>query len=314
MAIITRETIYYINTRQAYLMNPAYSRRLASRTVLFTAVPDDYLTEARMRDLLGPAIKNIWFPTDTKELDDLVKDRDKAAAKLETAETKLIKAANKERMRKGHSDNDVEGSGDTTADHFIQPKNRPTHRLKPIIGKKVDTIQWARSEIGRLTPLVHEEQEKHRLGKAKLINAVFVEFDNLLEAQAAYQSLTHHQALRMTPKYTGMVPHEVIWSNLRIKGWERFIREAVVIAVVTATVIWWSVPVAFIGSISNLDKWIGEDSPFNSWLGWLNAVPDWIFGVINGLLPAVLLGLLMSLLPVFLRSRFFVLSVFEAVH
>lgn len=36
--MITRESIYYINLRQAYLLSPLYSARLSSRTVLFTSV------------------------------------------------------------------------------------------------------------------------------------------------------------------------------------------------------------------------------------------------------------------------------------
>lgn len=36
--MITRESIYYINLRQAYLLSPLYAARLSSRTVLFTSV------------------------------------------------------------------------------------------------------------------------------------------------------------------------------------------------------------------------------------------------------------------------------------
>jgi len=43
--MITRESIYYINLRQAYLMSPFYTSRISSRTVLFTSVPEDYMDE-----------------------------------------------------------------------------------------------------------------------------------------------------------------------------------------------------------------------------------------------------------------------------
>lgn len=36
--MITRESIYYINLRQAYLLSPLYAARLSSRTVLYTSV------------------------------------------------------------------------------------------------------------------------------------------------------------------------------------------------------------------------------------------------------------------------------------
>lgn len=37
--IITRECIYFINLRQAYLLSPFYSARISARTVLFCSVP-----------------------------------------------------------------------------------------------------------------------------------------------------------------------------------------------------------------------------------------------------------------------------------
>lgn len=43
--MITRESIYFINLRQAYLMSPFYTSRISSRTVLFTSVPEDYMDE-----------------------------------------------------------------------------------------------------------------------------------------------------------------------------------------------------------------------------------------------------------------------------
>ena len=36
--MITRESIFYINLRQAYLLSPYYASRISSRTVLFTSV------------------------------------------------------------------------------------------------------------------------------------------------------------------------------------------------------------------------------------------------------------------------------------
>lgn len=38
LLMITRESIYYINLRQAYLLSPLYAARLSARTVLFCSV------------------------------------------------------------------------------------------------------------------------------------------------------------------------------------------------------------------------------------------------------------------------------------
>ncbi|KAF2432622.1 putative DUF221 domain protein [Tothia fuscella] len=306
MFLITRESIFYINLRQAYLMNPNYASKLSSRIVLFTAVPADYLDERKLRETLGDHVVRVWFPTETKKLDELVEERTKVAMKLEGAETKLIKLANAARLKsikKGgaqtdqHFDAETAETTGSVAARWITPKQRPTHRLKFLIGKKVDTISWSREELVRLQPKIIEEQDRHRSGQATKVRSVFVEFDSLREAQAAYQSLTHHQVLTMAPRYTGVQPLDVVWGNLKIKGWERFIRLTATIAVVVATIVFWSIPVAVVGAISNIN-YLVEKLP---WLGFINDLPSVLLGLITGLLPVVLLALLMSLLPPYLR-------------
>jgi hypothetical protein len=189
-------------------------------------------------------------------------------------------------------------SGEVAA-RYIKPKDRPTHRLKPLIGKKVDTINWSRAELQKLIPKVDAEQEKHRSLQAKKVNSVFIEFTSLVEAQAAYQSLAHHQVLHMAPRYTGLKPEEVIWSNLRIKWWERVIRSFGTTGFVVALIIFWSIPVAFTASISNINYLI-QVLP---WLSFINSIPKVILGVVTGLLPSVMLAVLMALLPIILRRK-----------
>lgn len=309
--MITRESIYYINLRQAYLLSPMYASRISSRTVLFTSVPDDYLDEAKIRRMFGKQLKNLWIATDTEEIEDKVKERDKVAYKLESAEIKLIKTANAARvksMKKGGADSAEGGAAMTTADYegtesgsaasrWITPKQRPTHRLKFLIGKKVDTINWSRSELERMIPEVEALQNKHREGEPKFVSSVFVEFYTQAEAQAAYQMVAHHQALHMSPRYIGFSPEEIVWSNLRIKWWERVVRNNLTIAAVAATIIFWSIPVAFVGSISNIQALTNKVH----FLKFILDIPSWILGVVTGLLPSILMAVLMSVLPIYLR-------------
>ncbi|EOD46598.1 uncharacterized protein LTHEOB_8265 [Neofusicoccum parvum] len=306
MFMITRESIFYINLRQAFLMSPLYAKRLSSRTVLFTSVPEYYLHESRMRDLLGDHVKRVWLPTDTKDLEEKVEERDKIAMKLEGAETKLCKLVNAAKLKSekaggAHEEelHEINGRSETgsVAARWIKAKDRPTHRLKPIIGKKVDTIDWSRAQLEKLIPEIEKEQHEHRNASAKKINSVFVEFDTIAEAQAAFQSLTHHQALHMSPRYTGIIPSEIIWSNLRIKWWERVIRVIATTGFVTALVVFWSVPVAFVGAISNVQAL----TCIIPALDFINDIPTAIRGVVTGLLPVILLAVLMALLPIILR-------------
>lgn len=121
----------------------------------------------------------------------------KTAMKLEAAETKLIKLANTARIKaakkggvsEAQPTDDAEGGEESgsVAARYIPASKRPTHRLKPLIGKKVDTINWSRYEIERLNPLIEQEQRNHKAGEANPLHAVFVEFYDQTEAQAAFQ-------------------------------------------------------------------------------------------------------------------------------
>ncbi len=340
--MVTRESLYYINLRQAYLLSPLYAHRISSRTVLFSSVPDDYANEAKIRQMYGSKLKNVWIATQTKKLADKVEDRNKVAFKLEGAETKLIKMANdayRKSMKKASGDvegaiahGDVGGESGSAAARWIKTKQRPTHKLKPLIGRKVDTINWCRSELQRMIPEVEREQHLHRSGNARASNTVIVEFYNQTEAQAAYQMVAHHQPLHMAPRVIGFSPQEVVWSNTGITWRTRVIRNIACIAAVVVTIIFWyvslcnfyphalsyprrvlrqstvmqiradpswnrSIPVAVVGLISNVN-YLTTTIPF---LKFINSIPKVILGVVTGLLPTIMLAVLMAMLPIWLR-------------
>lgn len=310
MYMIMRECIYYINLRQAFLLSPFYSERISSRTVLFTSVPSPYLNEASLRKVFGASVKNIWITGDTSEVEDLVEKRDKAAMRLEKAEVKLIKLAHKARLaaiKKGASPDDADKApivGDaesgSIAARWVPNKKRPTHRLGPLglIGKKVDTINWCRTELARLIPEVEAAQAKYRAGGGKKVPGVFIEFRTQADAEGAAQILAHHQGLHMTPKYVGIRPNEVIWKSLAVPWWQKVIRRYAVLAFISALILFWAIPVGFVGIVSNV-----EYLKTISFLTWLNDVPSVIMGVITGLLPSVLLSILMSLVPIVMRCK-----------
>ncbi|TGJ83315.1 hypothetical protein E0Z10_g5464 [Xylaria hypoxylon] len=305
MFMVVRESIFYVNLRQAFLLSPIYSNRISSRTVLFVSVPDPYLDEGRLRKVFGDSVKNIWIAGETKELDDLVKERDKVAMKLEKAEVKLLKLANAQRIKaikKGAADErpvaPADAESGSLAARWVPPKKRPSHRLGllGLVGKKVDTITWCRTELERLIPAVQQGQDVYREGKYKKINSVFIEFTNQADAESAYQVLAHHQALQMTPKYIGVTPGEVVWSALKVSWWQRVIRRFAVIAFISVLIIFWAIPVAIVGVISNIKTLEGI-----FFLHWIALIPEVVLGFVQGLLPAVLLAVLMSLVPIIMR-------------
>ncbi|KAK1836376.1 hypothetical protein QBC39DRAFT_85223 [Podospora conica] len=307
MYLIMREIIFFINLRQAFLMSPFYANRISSRTVLFSSVPDDYLDETNLRRVFGPTVKNIWITSDTKEVDELVQERDKVAMRLEKAEIKLIKLANKARqaaITKGGSADEASPSAPLDAEsgsiaaRWVPIKKRPAHRTGALglFGKKVDTINWCRAELERLIPAVDQVQSQYRAGTFKKIPGVFIEFRSQADAEGAAQILAHHQGLQMSPRTVGIRPSEIVWKSLAIPWWQRLVRRYAVIAFITAMIIFWAIPVAFVGIVSNINNLTSI-----SFLAWIEKIPKPILGVVTGLLPAVLLSVLMSLVPIVMR-------------
>jgi calcium permeable stress-gated cation channel len=284
MYMITRECIFYINLRQAFLLNPQYAHRISSRTVLFTCVPPEYLDETRIRQLYSGAVKHVWIAGDTKKLDELIEERDKVAMKLEKGEIKLLKTVNKIRVKAAKKGGDhpeksaVARDAETgnIAARYITDKQRPHHRLGPLglIGKKVDTIQWARSELQRLIPEAEAAQADYLAGNYKKAGAVFVEFHNQSDAQAAFQVTTHHHALHMAPRFIGVKPSDVVWKSLSIPWWQLVVRRYAVYGIIAALIIFWAIPVGIVGIIAQVNTlrslpgltWIGDIPDVSSFL------------------------------------------------
>lgn len=278
MYMILRECIFYINLRQAYMLTPQYARRISSRTVLFTVVPNYYLDEARIRQMFPNTVLYVWIAGKTDKLDKMVDERDKVAMKLENAEIKLIKMANKAHgaaAKKGAepADHDDAETGNVVA-RYVPDKKRPSHRTGPLglLGKKVDTIKWSRSELQRLVPATEQAQAEWAAGNYEKANAFIVEFNTQADAQVGYQLLTHHKALRMSRKAIGVKPQEVIWKNLSIPWWQLPIRRYLVFAFIVVLMVFWAVPVAIVGLIAQVNTlqrlpglgWIGKIPPVSS--------------------------------------------------
>ncbi len=294
--------MFYANLRQAYLNSPAYADRISSRTVLFMSVPEDYKNEQKLRQVFGETIRKIWITSDCKELDKKVQQRDKFAYRLERLETKLIRRANSMRLKlikAGTLSCTDCAECETCGPAMFDKIKRPTHRLK-LFGKKVDSIHWLREELVNLTKEIEVLQRKHQNWDSKLLSAIFVEFCSQSDAQIALQTLSHHQPLHMTPRFTGISPDDVVWSALNLSWWQRIVRRFVVQGAIAAMIIFWSIPSAIVGAISNISYLTSAIPP----LKFIDKLPDVIKGVIAGLLPAGALVLLMSLVPIICRCMF----------
>jgi hypothetical protein len=380
---IWREMKHWLYTRQYHLIDPVHARSVQANTVLITGIPQKYLSHAALHkvfDVLPGGVKNIWINRDLKELPDIYDRRLKACNKLEGAENKLLKIAAQRQLKaqkEAGKEKDTEAQDSSLS---VPESERPTHKLGflGLFGEKVDSIEWARSEIrvcnelldagrakipgynpqsrpysfhpefnddsdddfggqGGLIGTVNrvgtvvrqripagkkagrrsaedghaqeEEAEAAAVPSADdaypVVNSAFITFRKQISAHLAGQALIHHEPYRMSKKYIEVAPSDVIWSNLTLNPYEMKVRLAISWGITFALIVFWAIPVAFVGTISNISSVCTKET----WLAWLCKIPPAALGIIQGILPPVLLAVLMMLLPIVLR----LLAKFEGI-
>ncbi|PVH73358.1 DUF221-domain-containing protein [Cadophora sp. DSE1049] len=192
-------------------------------------------------------------------------------------------------------------------ERYLKEKDRPTHKNPkaswfpgwltwiPFTGNKVDTIYWCRGELARLN-LEIEIDQKHP-ERFPLMNSAFIQFNHQVAAHMACQSVTHHVPKQMAPRTVEISPKDVIWDNMSIKWWEAWFRTAVVFGIVGGMVVLWTFPVAWTASLAQIEGLAAE----YEWLNWLNRIPHKVLQAIAGVLPALVLGILLALVPMILQ-------------
>ena len=161
----------------------------------------------------------------------------------------------------------------------------------------MDTIDWSRKEIGRLNTEIAKQQQEH--GTQEALSSAFITFNNVTAAQNAARIKIPEKKYVPFKLERTLAPHksEIIWSNMRIGYPERMVRYTITTAFVVVMIIFWAIPVAFVGSLSNIN-YLTDKVHF---LRFILDIPPVILGVVTGLLPSVLLAVLMALLPIILR-------------
>lgn len=297
MFLIGKEMMYLGKVRQAYLLSTWNASRISQRTVLFTDVPEKELSLERLHSIF-PDVAQIWLVPDVSELEDDVEDLEETIPKLESSEIKLMQKITKEHKTIGEK----ASSFDETL--------RPTHRLKFLIGKKIDSISYYRKHVGELLPKIRSAQRAHLAGKKTLTNAIFVEFDTMAAAEKAFDENRHRRPTDFSSRQMGILPNEVIWKNLGMGAKNRMLRHLAATIAISALIIFWSIPVAVVGAISNVN-YLTENVPF---LGFIDNIPDVILGVVTGLLPVVLLAVLMALVPIICRCESCCIFQIQSIH
>ncbi|KAH6620354.1 hypothetical protein C7974DRAFT_435734 [Boeremia exigua] len=302
MFTVARERLWLIGLRQAWNLSKPNANRLSSRTVLFLSAPTAALDESNMTRFFGHDAVKVWPVTKAQKLQSLVSSRDTKVDELETAEISLIQKANEEGRRSQARHNGQRITYGSLSDS-VKQSLRPTQRLKTTkpVGKQVDSIDYSRNQLLE----TEEEINKARESNASAQNhhgaaAVFVQFRTQSAAQKAYQQVASSDILSLTPRFTGVQPSEITWENLTIEPSRRISQSILAHGLVIALIIFWSIPVAFVGAVSNV-SYLAENFKF---LSFLNRLPDSIINLLTGLLPPLLLSALSKYVPKIFRYIF----------
>ncbi|KAF8267559.1 DUF221-domain-containing protein [Lactarius quietus] len=185
---IKHEMAHYVRVRQHYLASPSHSATAQARTVLVTGIPPRYLSESTLTRLfnhLPGGVRKVWINRDLGDMPDLLSQRLEACQMLESAETSLLNTAikrnNKKLKKAAKSGNGGKDSsktelakptgdpetGKTLIEELVPKAKRPSHRLPlfswmpslPLLGKNVDTIDWARERVHDLNTQLAQRRE-----------------------------------------------------------------------------------------------------------------------------------------------------------
>jgi calcium permeable stress-gated cation channel len=297
----------------------------------------DVKTLRQVFSVFPGGVKNVFLNRDCSDLLDMVQLRDSIAHRLEGAETELICTANKlhrkemakkakhtkKKQKKAAQGEQVEeaeerieiGENESLVDRYVPNKKRPTYRIPlakwmpslPLIGKKVslpkalflieqvDTVKWAREELKKMNPSIARLQARPE--RFDPMNSAFIQFNTQLAAHMACQSVTSHTPMFMTPRYIETAPQDVVWGNMQLVWWQRVVRVYLINMAIAALIVFYAIPTAFVGSISNI-TYLTNLLP---WLRWIYNLPPQLLGLVTGLLPAVMLTIWLAILPFILR-------------
>lgn len=156
---------------------------------------------------------------------------------------------------------------------------------------KVDTIEHWEKEQDRLISELAEES-----AKAKNAPCAVVIFKNkraaslLMQANMAVDA-TEYNVAPMSE------PNAIHWKAFAIPGYQAEIRRVAVLIFVIALTLFWSIPAAFLAGLISLDKAAEQFAFLKPVINWSPSIK----AVVQGTLPAVILAVIVSLIPVVIR-------------
>ncbi|EIN13115.1 DUF221-domain-containing protein [Punctularia strigosozonata HHB-11173 SS5] len=312
--LIYREYTHFVLIRHRHLSGPAHTRLARARTVMLTHLPKPLCTPEALRARIPSPVTHIWFPRSTPGLDALFAERERECIRLEKGEGTLLRRAvknvNSNKAPSPDASGDAEKGGRSlyaTASRFVAREDMPTHRLVKFVGPKVQTLdhspalikeQSDRIEAGREAYRAAQRGEDWAQKRYPLTGAAFVRFERVEDAHAFVRDVGPVTGVKGLSAAMEVVPEDVIWGNLGMSRSVQIFRSGVSWVLTIALIVLWAIPVAFVGVVSNVNALCSEVH----FLSWICKLPAPVIGIIEGVVPPVLLSILFALLPIILRG------------
>ena len=168
---------------------------------------------------------------------------------------------------------------------------RPTNRTSclGLIGKKVDSIDYYNEKIKELVAKLEAEQKVTLREKQQ--HAALVFFSSRVAAASAAQSL-HAQMVDTWTVLAASEPRQLLWPNLKIKFFQREVRQYVVYVIVALTILFYMIPITFISAFTTLQNLV-KVLPFIKPIVRIKALRT----VLEAYLPQLALIIFLALLP-----------------
>ncbi|KAK4858381.1 hypothetical protein QYF36_015541 [Acer negundo] len=158
-----------------------------------------------------------------------------------------------------------------------------------LFGNKVDSIDYFNKKINELVPKLEAEQKVTLREKQQRSALVF--FSSRVTAACAAQSL-HAQMVDKWTVIDAPEPRELLWSNLKIKFFERQLRQYLIYILVALTILFYMIPIGIISAFTTL-------SNLKKLLPFIKAVVDIgaLKTVLQAYLPQIALLVFLAMLP-----------------
>ncbi|KAJ3051787.1 hypothetical protein HK097_007191 [Rhizophlyctis rosea] len=174
---------------------------------------------------------------------------------------------------------------------------RPSYHSFLFFGPSHDTISTHIQALRHITSQMSQKRTLLSRGTGRTIGAAFIVFSDLFAPHVAALANIHGQPGVMADKVPGVDPSDIIWKNLSMGYYTRMGRWVLATIATVALTLAWGLITTFISSLASIDK-------LTKLLPFLRVFNTWnpaVKGVIQGVLPTLVVMIVFALIPVIMR-------------